>query len=59
MAPVVKNMSVNAKDIRDAGQVPALGRSLGEGHSNLLQHSCLENPTDRGSWQATVPVVAE
>ena len=28
--------------------------SLGEGHGNPLQYSCLENPTDRGAWQVTV-----
>ena len=22
----------------------------GEGNSNLLQYSCLENPVDRGDW---------
>ena len=32
------------------------GRSLGEGHGNPLQFCCLENPMDRGSWQATVHV---
>ena len=26
----------------------------GEGNGNLLQHSCLENPTDRGAWHAMV-----
>ena len=26
----------------------------GEGNGNPLQYSCLENPTDRGAWQATV-----
>ena len=36
------------------GSIPGLGRSLGEGNGNLLQYSCLENPTDRGAWQATV-----
>ena len=30
-----------------------LGRSLGGGHGNPLQDSCLENPMDRGAWQAT------
>ena len=30
----------------------------GEGHGNPLQYSYLENPTDRGAWQATVPEVA-
>jgi len=31
-----------------------LGRSPGEGNGNPLQYSCLENPMDRGAWQATV-----
>ena len=31
----------------------------GGGHSNPLQYYCLENPTDRGAWQAAVPGVAE
>ena len=30
------------------------GRSPGEGNSNPLQNYCLENPMDRGGWQATV-----
>ena len=54
MAPVVKNPTVNAGDIRDMGSIPGSGRSPGEGHSNPLQNSCLENPMDRGAWQATV-----
>ena len=33
---------------------PGLGRSPGEGNGNPLQYSCLENPMDRGAWQATV-----
>ena len=33
---------------------PGLGRSLGEEHGYPLQYSCLENPMDRGAWQATV-----
>ena len=37
---------------------PGWGRSPGEGNSNPLQHSCLENPTDRGAWQATVHGIA-
>ena len=36
------------------GLIPGLGRSLGEGHGNPLQYSFLENPMDRGAWQATV-----
>ena len=29
------------------------------GHGNPLQYSCLENPKDRGAWQATVHRVAQ
>ena len=54
MALVVKNLPASAGDIRDAGLIPWLGRSLGGGHGNLLQYSCLENPMDRGAWRATV-----
>ena len=38
----------------DPGLIPGSGRSLGEGNGNPLQYSCLENPMDRGAWQATV-----
>ena len=38
----------------DAGLIPALGRSPGEGNGNPLQYSYLENSIDRGAWQATV-----
>ena len=34
--------------------IPGSGRSPGGGHGNPLQCSCLENPTDRGAWQAPV-----
>ena len=43
----------------DLGLIPRMGRSPGEGNGNPLQYSCLENPKDRGAWQATVPGVAE
>ena len=36
----------------DPGSVPGSERSSREGHSNPLQYSCLENPMDRGAWQA-------
>ena len=36
------------------GLIPGLGRSPRRGHGNPLQYSCLENPMDRGAWQATV-----
>ena len=51
---VVKNPPVNEGDVRDVGLIPGSGRSLGRGHSNRLQYSCLENPRDRGAWQTTV-----
>ena len=44
---------------RDLGLIPELGRSPGRGHGNPLQYSCLENPTERGAWQATVHRVTE
>ena len=47
VALVVKNQPANAGDVRDTGLIPGLGRSPGEGYSNLLQYSCLENPMDR------------
>ena len=46
---VVKNLPAIAIDIKDMGSVLGSGRSLGEGHENRLQYSCLENPTDRGT----------
>ena len=52
-ALVVKNQLANAGDVRDAGWMPGLGRSPEEGHGNPLQYPCLENPIDRGAWQAT------
>jgi len=33
--------------------IPGLGRSPEEENGNPLQYSCLENPMDRGPWQAT------
>ena len=51
---VVKNLLAKAADPRDAGSIPGLGRSPGGGRGNLLQCSCLENPMNRGAWQATV-----
>ena len=59
MALVVKNLSPNAGDIRDAGSMAGSGRSPGGGHSNPLQHSCPEDPKDRGAWWAPVHGVAK
>ena len=43
----------SACDAGDGGLIPGLGRLPEEGNDNLLQYSCLENPMDRGAWQAT------
>ena len=56
---MVKNLPANAGDIRDAGSIPGLGRSPGEGPGNPLQYPCLEKPMDRGDWSATVHAVAD
>ena len=54
VALVVKNLPANGGDSGNVGSVPGSGRSPGEGNSNPLQHSCLENPMDRRAWWATV-----
>ena len=38
----------------DPGSIPESGKSPGERNGNPFQYSCLENPMDRGTWQATV-----
>ena len=48
---VVKNPPANTGGL---GSVPELGRFPNIGNGNPLQYSCLENPMDRGAWQATV-----
>ena len=49
----------NAKEAGDTGLIPGVGRSPGGGHGNPLQYSCLENPMDKGAWQATVHGITE
>ena len=56
---VVKNPSAIAGDARDTGLIPGSGRSSGGGNDNPLQYSCLEDPMDRGAWQATVHSAAK
>ena len=56
---MVKDPPASAGDARDAGSIPGLGRSPGEGNGNPLQHPCLENPMDRGAWRAAVHRVTE
>ena len=50
---VVKNPPANAGDVRETGSVSGSERSPGGGSGNPLQYSYLENPMDRGAWQAT------
>ena len=48
---MIKNLPAN---VGDMGSIPGSGRFPGEENDNPLQHSCLENPMDRGAWWATV-----
>ena len=52
---MVKNPPANAVN---AGLIPGSRSSPGEGNGSPLQYSCLENPIDRGAWQAIVHGVA-
>ena len=53
---MVKNLPANTGD---SGLIPGSGRSPGVGNGNPLQYSCLENPMNRGDWQAEVLGVTE
>ena len=53
---VAKNPPANVGDV---GSIPELGRSPGEQNGNPLQYSCLEKPTDGGTWWAIVHGVAK
>ena len=53
---LVKNLPANAGD---AGSIPGLGRSPGEGNGYSLQYCCLGNPMDRRDWQASAHGVAK
>ena len=57
--PGGSNGEDSACDVGDLGLIPGFGRSPGEGHGKALQYYCLENPMDRGVWQATVPGVSK
>ena len=50
---VLNNPPANAGDVRDVGSIPGSGRDPGEENGYPLQYY-LENPRDRGAWQATV-----
>ena len=53
---VVKNLPASVGNAREEGSILGLGRYPGGGNG---QYSCLENPMDRGAWQAIVHVVAK
>ena len=56
---LVKNSPANARDIKDVGSTPGLGRCPGGGHGNPLHYSCLGNLMDRGAWLSTIHGVAK
>ena len=55
---VLKNL-LAVQETQGSSSIPGLGRSLGGGNGTPLQHSCLENPMDRGAWWAVVHRVTE
>ena len=57
--PTGSDSKESACRVGDSGSILGLGSSPGEGNGNPLQDSCLENPMDRGAWQATVPGVTK
>jgi len=57
--PDDSNDKESACSAGDPGLIPGLGRSPGEGNSNTLQDSSLENSMDRGAWQSIVHGVAK
>ena len=53
---MVKSLSASPGD---GDSIPGSGRSPGEENGNLLQYSCLGNPTNRRAWWATVHAFAK
>ena len=51
---MLKNPSVNEGGIREVGKFPGLGRSPAEGQGNPHKYFCLENPSNKGAWWATI-----
>ena len=56
---LLKNSPANAGGAKDTGLIPGSGRCSGVGNGNPLRYSWLENPMDRGAWQATIHGVAK
>ena len=59
VALVIMNRPANAGDIREVGLIPGSESSTVGGYGNPLQYSSLEDPMDRGDWQATVQRIAK
>ena len=57
--PRGKELACQCRRLSDMGSISGSGRCPGDGNGNLLQNPCLENPRDRGAWQAVVLRVAE
>ena len=55
-SPGSSDGKASAYNVGDLGSIPGSGRSPGEGNSNPLQYSCLENPMDGEAWWATYSV---
>ena len=55
LAQMVKTLLMQETKVPSQGQEDPLD----EGHGSPLQSSCLENPMDRGAWQATVHRVTQ
>ena len=51
---MVNHPPANAEDAGDVSLTLELGRPPGGRNDHPLQYSCLENPTDRGAWRATI-----
>ena len=56
---MIRNLPANAGAAGDTGSIPMLGKSPGGGNGNPLHYFCLENPMDRGAWQATIHEVTK
>ena len=54
-----KEPACHSRRLERRGLIPDLGRSPGGGNGSPFQYSCLENPMDRGTWQATVHGVTQ
>ena len=50
--PSSSDGKASACNAKDPGSFPGSGRSPGEGNSNPLPYSCLENSMDGGAWWA-------